>query len=471
MVFYGIRYAKPPLNVLRFKKPEPVDKDTSETFGLQAKEKVGCIQPKNFLIGDDLNVSEDCLHLNIWVPLAKKSKDVKSDTDLLLPIMIWIHGGSFHMGSGYQDDFNGIVLSSIGKVVVVTLNYRLGFFGFLNAGIESAPGNMGLYDQVAAITWVKENIKNFGGDPDKITMFGESAGGMSVALLAVSPLSRNLFNRIIIESGSPYSPIRPEPKADVFKKSLLFSKTINCSNPDAVEFSESTMNCLLDMDFQVINDYGQFEVMHSQILPNPMFGDEFISDNVHTLMKNPKNINKNLEVLIGINKDEGFVFVFQQLRHLLDSSESRIITKDEVYSDMKKLLRGRPVDPVQVTDYYFGNTSSEWDSMSVLSTIIDLYGDLYINCPVYFLANRFEEILGYENINSYILTKASGRPYMPICKEWSKVCHGDELVLIFGVPFRNPHEFNDSDKELSEFFVRRWSEFARTGLVYKFTYE
>lgn len=462
MVFHGIRYAKPPVGEFRFKKPVPVDEKTIEMFGLQSAEKVACVQPKNFLIGEDLAVSEDCLHLNVWVPLTKTStNDIHSSQ---LPVMIWIHGGSFHMGSGNQDEFNGIVLSSIGNVIVVTLNYRLGFFGFLNSGLESAPGNMGLYDQAAALKWVKENIEHFGGNPDKITVFGESAGGISVGLLTVSPLTRHLFTRAIIESGSAYSPIRPEPKAEVLKKSLVFSKALNCSSQDAEEFSESTIECLQNVDYKVIDDYGAREVMHSQILPNPAFGDEFIPANVYQLMKNPENINKNLEVLIGINRDEGFIFVYQQLRHLLDSSGSQFMSKDEVYSLISQLLKGRPVDPLQITNFYFKNMTSEWDSIKVLNTIIDLYGDLYINCPVYYLGKRYTEIVGYESVYSYILTtKASIRPFMPICKVWSKVCHGDEIVLVFGVPLKEPQLFNDSDKELSMYFVRLWTYFARTG--------
>lgn len=468
VAYYGIRYAKPPLGVLRFKKPEQMDEDTIMKFGLQSKEKVACVQPKNFLIGDDLGVSEDCLHLNIWVPLVKGSvEDINSGEDIALPVMIWIHGGSFHIGSGYQDEFNGIVLSSIGNVVVVTLNYRLGFFGFLNAGLESAPGNVGLYDQAAAIKWVKETIRNFGGDQNQITVFGESAGGMSVGLLTVSPYTRHLFNRAIIESGSPYSPLRPEAKTAVFKKSLVFSKTLNCSHPDAEEFDESTMNCLRSIDYEIIDNYGKNEVMHSQILPNPIFGDDFIPADVHMLMKNPDNINKNLEVLLGINRDEGFFFVFQQLRHLLDTSISTVISKEDAYSEVKKLLKGRPVDPVEVSDYYFRNFTFNEDSISVLNTIMDLYGDLYINCPVYFLAKRYKDILGYANTNTYMLTKASGKSYMAVCKDWLKVCHADEIVLVFGVPLRKPQEFNEPDKKLSEDFVQLWTEFARTGLVYK----
>ncbi|KAJ6636666.1 Acetylcholinesterase-1 [Pseudolycoriella hygida] len=464
VVFHGIRYAKPPVGDLRFAIPQSVDEDTIKIFGMQSAVKVACVQPKNFLTGD-LPVNEDCLHLNIWTPLLYTTH-TKNDLSLnQLPVMVWIHGGSFHIGSGNQDDFNGIVLSAIGEVVVVTLNYRLGFFGFLNTELESAAGNMGLYDQAAALKWVNENIENFGGNPNRVTIFGESAGGLSVGLLIVSPFTKNLFNRAIIESGSPYSPLRPEPKLKVFEKSLLFSKALNCSKLEENAFDALAIECLRNANFQTINDYGREEKMHSQILPNPMHGDAFVPTNVHILMKDKYSVNPNLEVLIGINEDEGFIFVFQQLRQLLNTVGTRNVTIDELHSLIKTLLKGRSVDPFAVTNFYFENLSQELDGNAVLDTIIDLYGDLYINCPVYFLAERLTQILGYERTFSYMLTRSSSQPYIPMCKEWSKTCHGDELQPLFGVPLRNANLFNDSDKELSKYLMRLWIGFAKTGKV------
>lgn len=463
MAFYSIRYARPPIGLLRFRKPEPMDEITIKTHGLQSNEKVACVQPeKNFLIGDDLNISEDCLHLNIWVPVAKLSEENVMQDDLL-PVMIWIHGGSFHIGSGNQDEFNGIVLSTVGKVIVVTLNYRLGFFGFLYAGIETASGNMGLYDQAAALKWVKENIKLFGGDSDEITMVGHSAGALSVGILTVSPITRNLFKRAIIQSGSPYSPIRPEPKAEIFKKSLVFSRALNCSNLDAQEFTESTVKCLRDLDYKIIDDYGRNEALHSQILANPMFGDDFLPANARELMKTSENINKNLEVLLGVTRDEGFFFVADFLPHLVDSSGPPETTKKKAYADVKTILEGRPVDPVNASHYYFRHMPNKGDSRKVLTTITDLYGDLYFHCPVYYLGNRYKELLGQQNVYSYMLSKASARPFLPICKKWKRVCHGDEIVLIFGVPLRQPQQFDDSDLALSKHIVHLWTNFVKTG--------
>ncbi|KAG4069657.1 hypothetical protein HA402_014680 [Bradysia odoriphaga] len=463
MVFKGIRYAKPPVGELRFSKPVPVNGDTIEMFGLQSAERVACVQPKSFLVDDSLIIKEDCLYLNVWVPLSTRStSDINSNR---LPVMIWIHGGSFHLGSANQDEFNGIVLATIGQVVVVTINYRLGFFGFLNAELESAPGNMGLYDQVAAITWVKENINKFGGDPEKLTVFGESAGGLSVGLLTVSPISRHLFQQAIIQSGSPYSPIRPEPKAKVFGKSLVLSKSINCSHADDIEFTASAMDCLRTVDYKVIDDYGRNENMHSQILANPMFGDAFIPTNIHDLMKDPESVHRKLKVLIGMTEHEGFAFIFPQLHHLLDSSESQSLTKTDVDLLIGELLKGRPVDPLKLSNYYFQNFTSKWNSLQVFHTMADLYGDVYINCPVYYLAKRFNDILGSENIFSYVLTEASSQSYIPVCRSQSRVCHADELVLIFGVPLRNPQLFDDSDTELSKHLVRLWTDFARSGNI------
>lgn len=460
MAFSGIRYAKPPVDDLRFTKPEPVDDETIEQFGLQSSERVACIQPQAFLKAFALNSSEDCLHLNVWVPIAK------DDDPKLLPVMIFIHGGSFHILSGNIDSFRGVVLSALGRVIVVTLNYRLGFFGFLNAGVPSAGGNMGLYDQAAALTWVKENIQSFGGDPDAITVFGQSAGGLSVGLLTVSPITRNLFNRAIIESGSPYSPLRPESASEVLKKSLVLSKAVDCSLQTDKIFTISAIECLRSIDPQVINEYGKDMVLHSQILPNPMFGGAFIPTNVHELMKNPENVNPKLEVLIGIVRDEGLIFTYEQLRSEFFLPDNTTVTKDEVQSMVTKLLNGRSVDPVQATNYYFRNMTEAWDVKDALDILFELYGDLYINCPSYFLAKRFSEILGFNRTHTYLVSDASSQSVLPFCKALSKVCHGDELSLVFGVPLRMPQSFDASDLPYSKQFVQRWTEFARTGLVF-----
>ncbi|HEX4181973.1 MAG TPA: carboxylesterase family protein, partial [Caulobacteraceae bacterium] len=198
VAFKGIPYAAPPIGALRWRPPQPAAAwsgvRTADTYGPICMQKY---DPKDNGVGGPA-MSEDCLTLNVWRPFGEAGR--------LLPVMVWIHGGGFVNGSGTAALYDGSALARQG-VVVVTLNYRLGRFGFFatpsltrEAGGEPV-GNYGLLDQIAALRWVRNNIKGFGGDPDQVTIFGESAGGMSVNQLMVSPAARGLFKQAITESG------------------------------------------------------------------------------------------------------------------------------------------------------------------------------------------------------------------------------------------------------------------------------
>ncbi len=226
--FLGIPYAAPPLAELRWSPPVP----PKPWEGIFEAIEPGPIapqpppDPRTSIPGDPSSWDEDCLTLNIWVPerqipslnaelaqgAARSVKDAgvggPSSVLGLAPVMVWIHGGGFEGGSGSSALYCGTALARRGQVVVVTLNYRLGVLGFLaHPGLRDpasgVSGNWGLLDQVAALRWVRENIEGFGGDPGNITVFGESAGGMSIAALMASPLARGLFHKAIIESGPP----------------------------------------------------------------------------------------------------------------------------------------------------------------------------------------------------------------------------------------------------------------------------
>jgi para-nitrobenzyl esterase len=203
-VYKGIPYAAPPVGDLRWKPPQPVrawDGTRSCTqFGHSS------LQHKvPFISRDITDLNEDCLYLNVWAPARRSGRPC--------PVMVWIHGGSFVVGSSCQSCFNSESLARQG-VVVVTINYRLGPMGFFAHPLlskESAngvSGNYGLLDQIAALQWVQKNISAFGGDPNCVTIFGESAGAVSVCYLLVSPLSAGLFHRAIAESGGSSMPIR-----------------------------------------------------------------------------------------------------------------------------------------------------------------------------------------------------------------------------------------------------------------------
>jgi para-nitrobenzyl esterase len=197
--FKGIPYAAPPVGNLRWKAPQPAPSWTGVRKAVDFAPRA--MQGRIFddMIFHDEGPSEDCLYLNIWMP--------ENHAQSKLPVMVWIHGGGFVAGGSSEPRQDGGNLSKKG-VMVVSFNYRMGVFGFFahpeltKESEHHASGNYGLLDQVAALEWVKKNIAVFGGDPNNVTIFGESAGSFSVSALMASPLSQGLFHRAIGESGS-----------------------------------------------------------------------------------------------------------------------------------------------------------------------------------------------------------------------------------------------------------------------------
>lgn len=215
-IFLGVPYAQPPVGALRFRAPQPAQSwqgvRSAKQFSHRAWQMTqsGFYQKEFFSNPDYMPaMDEDCLYLNIWTPA--KSANEK------LPVAFWIHGGAFINGFGSEMEFDGEAFAKR-DVILVTINHRLGAFGFLatpesseeNGGVV---GNVSILDQIAALKWVKENITAFGGDPDRITIFGQSAGSMSCQTLVSSPLAKGLFSGVILQSGGGYK--------DPIKRDLL----------------------------------------------------------------------------------------------------------------------------------------------------------------------------------------------------------------------------------------------------------
>ncbi|CAJ0961867.1 unnamed protein product, partial [Mesorhabditis belari] len=195
-IFLGIPYAKPPTDHLRFKKPEPPDSWNGTLKCMKYRDR--SVQKDHFIERLLMNrCSEDCLYLNIFAPPIEKNKKY--------PVFFYIHGGGFMMDSPSRYAPEKLCRQFVARdVLLVTIQYRLGFLGFFSTGDDACPGNMGMFDQVMALDWVKENISAFGGDPNDITVGGQSAGGVSTDLLSLSPYSRTKFHRKICMGGSSF---------------------------------------------------------------------------------------------------------------------------------------------------------------------------------------------------------------------------------------------------------------------------
>ncbi|WP_075980000.1 carboxylesterase/lipase family protein [Bacillus massilinigeriensis] len=286
----GIPYAKPPVGALRFRAPEL----PNSWEGVRDATSFSPVAPQpqseimEFLGNETLNMDEDCLYLNVWSPGADDKKR---------PVMVWIHGGAFISGSGSSHWYDGASFAAQGDVVVVTINYRLGILGFLHLGEIGGEeyansGNCGILDQVAALHWVRENISAFGGDPNNVTVFGESAGAMSIGILLGFPFAQGLFHKAILQSGAAAN-VHPSGKATKIASKLLAALDVDPTNISKLE--ELPVDQL---------------VQASTLVPMMSLGP--VIDGV-SIPKAPEEAisagsAKDVSILIGTNKDEYRIF-------------------------------------------------------------------------------------------------------------------------------------------------------------------
>ena len=288
-VFKGIPFAAPPVDELRWKAPQP----PSNWEGVKETKKYA---PSPIQPGNNPSMSEDCLYLNIWSPA--KTKDEK------MPVMVWIYGGGFSFGTTADSVTDGTNLATKG-VIVVSIAYRVGQLGFLahpelsTENNANTSGNYGLLDQIAGLKWVKRNIAQFGGDPDRITIFGESAGGISVSMLCASPLATGLFSGAISQSGGSFGPTRPITYPGENMKTL----------GQAEEQGEAYLNNIGVSSIQELREVSADSLPLGMNLGGawPIIDGYVIPEDQYDLYKNEDYYN-DVPVLIGYNSDEGLSF-------------------------------------------------------------------------------------------------------------------------------------------------------------------
>ncbi|XP_067133919.1 cholinesterase-like [Centruroides vittatus] len=297
--FFAIPYAAPPIDELRFQEPQSVHYKPNIIYNATQKSP-SCIQDPPFPILEWIDhnpkdLSEDCLYLNIWIPSSKP--DGKP-----LATMVWIHGGSFHTGSSNMNVYDGSVLAAVGNVIVVTFNYRLAALSFASFNDEDKRGNMGMLDQVVALKWVQENIENFEGDKNLITVFGQIAGAVSIDHHIISPLTKGLFNRVILQSGSNYLEYCEVNTTFNIENTVMLSQQIGCNVSD-------TLTCMREKNAYEIVATEKKLIKRQQIILyyHPQVGPPFLSDDPFYDIEAGKF--HDVQGLMGDVKDEGTLFV------------------------------------------------------------------------------------------------------------------------------------------------------------------
>ncbi|HAV1777324.1 TPA: carboxylesterase family protein [Enterobacter hormaechei subsp. steigerwaltii] len=349
----GLPYAAPPVGELRWQPPQPV-KHWVEPRNVQTLAS-SCAQ--NGILGDFARAggSEDCLYLNVYRNEAEVSAGNKR------PVFVWIHGGGLQVGQG--GDYDPSQLATQGKAVVVTLNYRLGVFGFLaNSALDKEGhdfANYGLMDQQAALRWVKQNISAFGGDPDNVTIGGESSGGNSVMAHIASPRSAGLFQHAVAMSGggimAKYPAFgSPRPLDVALKTGNDFAKALGCDANDADCLrSLSTSDILKVQNPYALNEF----VIDGKILPEHP-GDAFRKGNF-----NP------VTLVSGSNRDEGRFFVAVS-EHLTGKTPT-----EETYPQWIEQQFGRKLAPAVMKEYPISASTDAVEAFSAAAT------DSMFSCP------------------------------------------------------------------------------------------
>uniref|UniRef100_H9GHC5 Carboxylic ester hydrolase n=1 Tax=Anolis carolinensis TaxID=28377 RepID=H9GHC5_ANOCA len=446
--FLGVPFAKPPLGALRFAPPEPPEPWSHLRDA--ASQPPMCLQDLSWMPGmiQTLNVmppnvsaSEDCLYLNVFTP----------DTEAKLPVLVWIHGGALLVGSASL--YDAPALSAFENVVVVVLQYRLGIPGFFSTGSKEAPGNWGLLDQVAALRWVQENIEAFGGDPTSVTIMGESAGGFSVGVQILSPLSKGLFHRAISESGvSLLSGIFVKSPGDMVQTVANVSGCENSSPAALVRCLRSkTEEELAALNIQLCQVLGMVPaVVDGEFLPKAP--EEMLAEKEFS----------NVPYVIGMNNQEyGWVIAQSPILPSLTEGMDRQAVA-AAFQESAPVLKLRLEVTQRALEEYLGETE---DPQELRAQFQDFMGDVMFLLPSVRAARAHRDSGAPVYFYEFQHRPSIFRDTKPA---FVKADHGDEVAFVLGTPFLSSKdsplgEYTEEEKRLSKTMMRYWANFARSG--------
>jgi para-nitrobenzyl esterase len=425
-VYRGIPFAAPPVGRLRWRAPQP----PLSWSGIRKADQFApiCMQDHPWWTGGNTQMSEDCLYLNIWTPAASPGA--------ALPVMVWIYGGGFSSGSSSMPIFNGAQLARHG-VVVVSIAYRVGPMGFMALPALSAEsahhvsGNYGLLDQLAALRWIQNNIAVFGGNPHRVTIFGESAGAISVSILAASPLGRGLFQRAISESGGSFGPTRTPPTMGENMQ------TLRNAERDGVAFEKrlgvSSLAQLRRLRAQTIQRASSgpvrfWPVLDGWVLP----GDQY---NLYQ-----EGRYNDVPVLIGTNSDEGALF---------GGAPSQ--------SDYEHSVQARFGPFAERILQQYPATATAWRQSSM-----DLMRDAGFAWHTWVWA-RLQAKTGKSKVYVYYFDHVAPRPADAPWKNAPGAVHSEEIAYVFQYDQPPPLRWSATDRLLSNDMAAYWTNFAKDG--------
>ncbi|CAN9511484.1 unnamed protein product [Ophioblennius macclurei] len=457
--FLGVPYGKPPIGKLRFKAPQTVEKwnIVKDCTGF----KQSCHQlPDSTYPGfkgaemwnPNTPMSEDCLYLNVWSPPVNKAQ---SQPAPLAPVLVWIYGGGFFSGTSSLDIYDGRFLSKSEGVVVVSMNYRLGAFGFLSLpSNKHIKGNAGLLDQRLALEWVSKNIAAFGGDPSKVTLFGESAGSACVGFHLLSPGSQHLFHRAVMQSASPNAAWASTSRDVAWERSLKLASLLGCptSHPAKLEI------CLQQADPQTIISE-QYHVDKKPSLFSTFFvphvDGDVLPDEVEVLLNSGKLPKK--ELMLGLTQDEGTFFLVYGAPGIDISSES-LITRDQFLKGLNLSLYTTSEVIREAVIFQYTDWTDVTNRQKNRDALGKLVGDQIIMCPVLEFAQRYSQNGGKTFL--YLFDHRSSVNPWPA---WMGVMHGYEIEFVFGMPLSESLGYTKSEVNMTKKFMKHWANFARTG--------
>ncbi|XP_029172662.1 uncharacterized protein LOC114941733 [Nylanderia fulva] len=458
--FRGIPYAKPPVGDLRFQDPQALPEKWSGERDAAFYGNI-CLQVDLFtyqIIGN-----EDCLYLNVYTNNLHPSER--------RAVMVWIHGGGFFAGDGTWT-FYGPDYFMRKDVVLVTLNYRLGALGFLNLYTNKAPGNQGLKDVVMALRWVRKHISQFGGDPNKITIFGESAGAVMVHYLTISPLAEGLFHKAICQSGVATVPWAFTERKDAINSGLFLAQKLGITTSnlkDALNFLKCVDGSrLIEIILEILAAYnGLDNLLGFTPTIDSESSDPFLSEDPLQLLRNGVKI----PIIFGFNNQEGNFFMNANFFGQVNNN-----TLNQINSDFKKAIYPRVLHQLtqlgitvpKLRELYFGNRAVSENTLMDLSNFI---GDQHIHRGV-IQAIDFQMNSPFVNL-TYMYKFSYESENSPMKKIFFKnpfpgTTHFEELGYLF-YPYIGkyfdfvPFIYHALDYKMMEYITEMWTSFAKMG--------